>query len=322
MSSTQQHKSVPKNKLVELYRQAVLSGVPLDKVDQKIDKATSRLTITAETEKSNSKDRAKKLQHSLPAVVRWGAALVPILFVGLGFMLLTTATWPVVQYYLIEAPQLQAQTLMAPIPTDDILDAAPVVIATTADDDHTAYAKESSGPIILDTELDYTNLNNWFDGQSPVLENTGSIAGVEGQTYKLDIPAVKITNAEVTIGGTDLNKSLIQYTGTALPGEPGAPVIFGHSVLRQFYNPSEKNARRYTSIFSYIMTLKKGDLIYLTYNNVKYTYKVEDKTQVKPTDVHILTQNHDNRRLKLVTCTPEGTYLMRGVVTAVLVPNE
>ncbi len=123
----------------------------------------------------------------------------------------------------------------------------------------------------------------------------------------------------MAVGGTDLNSSLIAFKGTALPGNPGSPVIFGHSVLRQFYNPSEKNPRRYNSIFSTIMTLDIGDKIYVTSGGVKYTYAVSLKKEVNPEDVYILTQKYDAKQLKLVTCTPEGTYLRRGVVTAQLI---
>jgi LPXTG-site transpeptidase (sortase) family protein len=67
------------------------------------------------------------------------------------------------------------------------------------------------------------------------------------------------------------------------------------------------------------MTLENGDRIYLTYDNVKYTYVVQGKTEVKPDDTFILAQRIDVRQLKLVTCVPEGTVLRRGVVTAQLV---
>lgn len=67
------------------------------------------------------------------------------------------------------------------------------------------------------------------------------------------------------------------------------------------------------------MTLKAGDEIFVTYDGVKYRYLVQEKTEVQPEDVYILTQHYDVRQLKLVTCTPEGTYLRRGVVTAQLV---
>jgi sortase A len=65
--------------------------------------------------------------------------------------------------------------------------------------------------------------------------------------------------------------------------------------------------------------LEPGDRIYITQDNIRYTYVVQSKTDVKPTDTYILSQNYSSRTLKLVTCVPEGTYLRRGVVTAQLV---
>lgn len=168
-------------------------------------------------------------------------------------------------------------------------------------------------PTLIATDLDYTDLSNWFPDHSvPV------VAPSEEKRYQLSIPKVGITNAEVVLGGSNLDQHLIQYPGTSFPGDLGAPVIFGHSVLRQFYNPKETNARRYVSIFSTIMTLKIGDPIYIKDGSTTYTYRVSNKTEVKPTDRYILDQQLDSRQLKLVTCTPEGTTLRRGVVTAIL----
>jgi sortase A len=210
--------------------------------------------------------------------------------------------------------------LLAPIPEDQVLALTPLVISQ--DRTHEADTLVKSPPKLLDMDLDYTNLSNWFpSGNAPgALVNARASAAV--REYTIDIPKLNIQNAHVAVGGTDLNKGLIAYEGTAAPGEYGAPVIFGHSVLRQFYNPSEKNPRRYNSIFSTIMTLKAGDEIYVTYDKIKYTYVVQEKNEVKPTDVYILNQKYDTKSLKLVTCTPEGTYLRRGVVTAQLVNQE
>ena len=69
------------------------------------------------------------------------------------------------------------------------------------------------------------------------------------------------------------------------------------------------------------MTLQSGDEIFLTHDDAQYKYVVRDKTEVKPEDTYILAQQFDSRKLKLVTCVPEGTYLKRGVVTAELVSN-
>ena len=215
-------------------------------------------------------------------------------------------------------PEVQLSQLISPIPQEQVMDVTPLVVTQVQAYEETTY---NTTPKIIDIELDYTNLNNWFqpaNGEKLAFGNDS----IPEDEYTIDIPKLNVSNAVVKMGGTDLNKSLIAYPGTAKPGEKGAPVVFGHSVLRQFYNPSEKNSRRYNSIFSTIMTLKNGDEIFVTHEGVKYTYIVQEKTEVKPTDVYILAQQYDAARLKLVTCTPEGTYLRRGVVTAQLVSKQ
>lgn len=306
-----------RNDLVQLYRKALATGVSLEELEQKIAQYEMRTQGSEVIEKKIDKQRQEKLKKKVPTVVRLGALIVPLVFIGGGMYLVGSALFPIVSYYIATSPQLQANSLMAPIPREQVMDVTPVVIAQASEGEEETYV----GPRFISTELDYTNLSNWFD-EGTRAGLTKSQAAVEEQTYTIDIPKLNISNAEVTVGGTDLNSSLIAYPGTALPGEEGAPVIFGHSVLRQFYNPSEKNPRRYNSIFSTIMTLKTGDKFNVTHKGVKYTYMVQDKTEVKPTDVYILEQDYNVKKLKLVTCVPEGTYLRRGVITAILVEGQ
>lgn len=303
---------VSKYQLVELYRQALVKGVSFETLETTIERHHLRTKISKDKETEVAKGQVKKIVGQLPFWVRLGGLLVPFGFISLGLFLLGSATFPIFSYYLTTSPSLARSDLLSPVPPQNVLDVTPLVIAQAQEPLEESIS--NSGPVILDTKLDYTNLANWFS-----VDQAAELSAEETTEYILDIPSVNIENAVVKVGGTDLNESLIQYPGTAGPGELGAPVIFGHSVLRQFYNPSEKNPRRYTSIFSYIMTLKPGDKIYLTHNNVKYTYVVREKTEVKPEDVQILLQNYGARQLKLVTCTPEGTYLRRGVITAELI---
>ena len=67
------------------------------------------------------------------------------------------------------------------------------------------------------------------------------------------------------------------------------------------------------------MTLTPGDLIYITQAEIIYTFKVIEKKEVAADDEYILAQNTNAQQLKLITCTPEGTFLRRGVITAELV---
>ncbi len=232
---------------------------------------------------------------------------------------------PVLGYYAKTLPLAQAERMVVPIPLENVLDVTPLVVSQTSNlpAAEESYTRIRRGPIIVDAELDYTNLSNWFEDQlaSDLVNRTSMLSKQSGE-YILEIPKINIENAVVKIGGVDLEESLIQYPGTSLPGKPGSPVVFGHSLLRQFYNPRETNPRRYGSIFSTIMTLEKGDKIYLYYGDVRYTYVVDSKTEVKPTDTYILSQDYGVRQLKLVTCTPEGTYLRRGVITAQLIRDD
>lgn len=160
---------------------------------------------------------------------------------------------------------------------------------------------------------DLTQINNWFTS-SPAKANLGVLDTPVGSTYTLSIPKLKIDGAVVTIGGQDLKASLVHYGQTALPGQLGSPVIFGHSVLPQFFNP-----KNYMTIFSTLYKLKEGDEILIDYDNVKYRYQIEDIYEVSATDLSVLEQRFDSKYLTLVTCHPPGTYLRRLVIKSRLI---
>lgn len=146
-------------------------------------------------------------------------------------------------------------------------------------------------------------------------ENTSeSSAKSQISVYKLSIPKLRIKNALVHIGGNDLTKSLLHWGDSAIPGKIGNGVIFGHSVLPQFYNP-----KNYISIFSLLPTLEKGDEILVSFDGIDYRYEVDSRKVVKPDDISGLNQDRDDSYLTLVTCVPPGTYLERLWLTAKLV---
>lgn len=149
----------------------------------------------------------------------------------------------------------------------------------------------------LNGNVDYTKASNWFPSGAKREDFSSSIVDY----YTVTIPKLKIDSATVAIGGEDLNKSLIQYPGTALPGKRGNAVIFGHSILPIFYNP-----KNYDAIFSLLPSLKKEDLIYVNYDGVSYTFKVEAMFEVLPTDIQVLDQDSSDSFLTLVTCVPPG----------------
>jgi sortase A len=157
---------------------------------------------------------------------------------------------------------------------------------------------------------DYTRASVWFPA-SPQLSKLSHLSVKE---YSLSIPKLNIKKARVVVGGEDLTKSLVHYLPQSLPGEYGNVAIFGHSTLPQLYNPKD-----YTTIFTYLSSLDKGDKIYIDIGELEYQYEVTTLFIVKPTDISVLEQKKDASYLTLITCTPPGTYWERLVVSAKLV---
>jgi sortase A len=157
--------------------------------------------------------------------------------------------------------------------------------------------------------LDYTKPSSWFPTAPRLPDRPSKISH-----YTLTIDKLKIKEAVVEIGGDDIMENLVHYAGTALPGQYGNVVIFGHSALPQFYSP-----KNYRTIFATLPTIKIGDEIEVSFDGVIYHYQVIELVEVEPTDISVLAQYYDDKYLSLVTCVPPGTYLRRLVVRARLI---
>ena len=96
---------------------------------------------------------------------------------------------------------------------------------------------------------------------------------------------------------------------SAYPGEIGNFIITGHSAGDVY------SSNPYKYIFSGLERLEEGDLIYVNYNSVRYTYKVTGKQVIEPTNVGALIVQTDRPLITLVTCTPLGTSRYRLLVT-------
>lgn len=210
-------------------------------------------------------------------------------FIIVGGAILVWAFWPIISFTIFTAPLLSR--IISPVVEGKIVALTPLVSAN------------SGGGVLGGADL--TNANLWF----PTKPQKKIVTPVN--IYKLSIPKLKIKNATVTIAGDDLNKSLVHYGGTGLPGQYGTTVVFGHSVLPQFFNPAN-----YETIFSTLPTLKLGDDILVTYDGVDYRYVVYDMVVTDPSDLSVLEQNFDDSYLTLITCVPPGTIWKRLSVRA------
>lgn len=200
---------------------------------------------------------------------------ISYLFIVAGLAILSWVLWPIASFMLFTAPQFSGVVS----PLQDGLVLSPIVSAATPD---------------------YTNANIWFP-TSPQKKVVSKVTA-----YTLSIPKLGIKDALVIISGDDLNRSLIHYGGTGFPGEYGTAVIFGHSVLPQFYNPTN-----YKTIFSTIPTLKIGDEVFVRYDGVEYRYVVYEMTVTEANDLTPLAQRFDDSYVTLITCVPPGTYWKR-----------
>lgn len=107
-----------------------------------------------------------------------------------------------------------------------------------------------------------------------------------------------------------LENGTIHYPGTARPGQAGNFFVTGHSS----YYPWSKG--KYKSVFARLPALKTGDEFWIYYGGDRHRYVIQEKREVKPTDVHVLDQPLDRRIATLMTCVPVGTTLRRLILTA------
>jgi len=168
---------------------------------------------------------------------------------------------------------------------------------------------DRSSSILGDMTTDYSQLSNWFVDDPKLNPDSKILSGNNQTTYYISIPKLNIKDAIVTLGSMDLKKSLIQYPQTALPGQLGNAVVFGHSVLPQFFSP-----KSYLTIFATLYKLEPGDEIIVNFDKSTYKYVVDEMYEVQPTDLSVLEQRFDTKNLTLITCSPPGTTLRRLVV--------
>jgi sortase A len=107
-----------------------------------------------------------------------------------------------------------------------------------------------------------------------------------------------------------LERGVVHYANTALPGEKGNAVIVGHSSNNIF------NRGKYKFVFVLLNKLEPGDTFMVDKDGKRYVYKVYDKRVVRPTDVSVLGATEKPATITLITCDPPGTSINRLIVVA------
>jgi sortase A len=216
-----------------------------------------------------------------------------LLLVGVGFITLLFFFFPILSWHVYFSKALATNTYEAPVPKSMVV----------TPDSNSFQTLLTSGVSQLTT--DFGDARNWY----PKLE--GSLNKAKISEYLLSIPKINVENAVVSTTSYDLEKHLVQYAGTVVPGENGTAVIFGHSTLPQLYKKDN-----YKTIFANLHKVKVDDTLIVSVGDVKYTYTIYAIAITEAEDTNMFSQSFDNSYITLVTCTPPGTLWKRLIVRA------
>lgn len=127
----------------------------------------------------------------------------------------------------------------------------------------------------------------------------------EDAVARLSIPEIELETT-VFAGTTQkaLKKGPGHYEETPLPGQPGNSAIAGHRTM-------------YGHPFRHLDQLEDGDEILVRTQEGSFTYRVNEKKVVSPTDLSVIDSTEETR-LTLTTCNPVGSARERLVIMAVL----
>lgn len=108
-----------------------------------------------------------------------------------------------------------------------------------------------------------------------------------------------------------LSHSIAHAKGSAFPGMNSNTYLFAHSA-QSFWDVG-----RYNAVFYLLKEMKKGDEIYVFYENKRYNYIVDETKIVNADDTSYITSNlGQGETLTLQTCWPPGTSWKRFLVFA------
>src|SRR5262249_28982061 len=118
------------------------------------------------------------------------------------------------------------------------------------------------------------------------------------------------TSTDVDVLDDALLKGPVHYPTTALLGEQGTMLLFGHSS----YLPIVHN-QNYKA-FDGIQNLKPGDIVSVYSGTTEYRYAVVGVRQANVNDDPIVELPQDGVHLTLITCDSFATKSERFIVTA------
>lgn len=110
----------------------------------------------------------------------------------------------------------------------------------------------------------------------------------------LEIPKISLKRGFYSPGHkyNNIEKNVTVITGSDMPD-----VVNGNLIL------AAHSGDAYISYFAYLYRLQVGDLVYVTYNNVKYKYQIVNIYNVPKVGSITITRNLERTTLSMITCT-------------------
>lgn len=152
-------------------------------------------------------------------------------------------------------------------------------------------------------------------GATPIIVDPSAVTA--SSTPEIIIPKINLeipvdfsqTSTDENVIENALEKGIVHYPTTVMPGQTGNTAFFGHS-SNNIFNPG-----KYKFAFVLLHTLVPGDTFYITYHGKVYVYKVFSRRIVDPSEVSVLDNVKGHKATAtLITCDPPGTSLHRLVV--------
>jgi sortase A len=142
-------------------------------------------------------------------------------------------------------------------------------------------------------------------------ENSLEIAKIAVQA-----PLISVVDAEIATIEEGLDRGVVHYPDSVLPGEPGDTIVLGHSA------PENWPDINYDDVFSELNNLEKDDIIFLYFNHQKYVYSVVSKEILeKGEDIQPSSLTNNENMLILISCWPPGKNYQRIAVRSVIQEN-
>jgi sortase A len=136
----------------------------------------------------------------------------------------------------------------------------------------------------------------------PLVQPTPSPEG----PIRIRIPKIRV-DSPVVIGDDwqTLQLGVGYHVGSANPGQVGNMILSAHNDV-------------YGEIFRYLDQLEPGDQVVVSSTTREYTYVVDERQIVRPTDTWVMQSRGDAKQLTLISCYPYRVDNRRIVVFATL----